>query len=91
MPQTAELAALLDVAGFADVQTSARRLPVIFLGGSAQLIRSIAVAPIAADVAALPPEGRAALVGSAEQRLAPMVTDGVLRFETVSNIGVATR
>ncbi len=91
MPQMGELAALLDAAGFADVQASAQRLKVIFPGGSAQLIRSIAVAPIAADVAALPPERRAALVSSAEQRLAPMVTDGVLSFETVSNIGLATR
>lgn len=76
MPQAAELAALLNAAGLVEVQASARRLKMIFPGGSTQLICSIVVAPIAADVAALPPERRAALVGSAEQRLAPMVTDG---------------
>ncbi len=72
MPRTAELAALLGAAGFVDVQVWARRLPVVFPGGSAQLIRSIVVAPIAADMAALPPEGRTALGSTAEQRLAPM-------------------
>lgn len=90
MPETAELAALLDAAEFADVQVSARRLPVLFPGGSDQLIRSIELSPIAADVAALSPERLAALVSAAEQRLAPMVTDGVLSFETVSNIGLAS-
>ncbi|MGH3811958.1 MAG: class I SAM-dependent methyltransferase [Pseudonocardiaceae bacterium] len=91
MPETTALAALLDATGFAQAQVSARRLRVIFPGGSAQLIRSIVVAPIAADVVALPPERRAALVSAAEQRLAPMITNGVLSFETVANIGLATR
>ncbi|MGH8571792.1 MAG: hypothetical protein ACREX8_04335, partial [Gammaproteobacteria bacterium] len=91
LPQTADLAELLDAAGFVDIQISARRLPVIFPGGSAQLIRSLVVAPIAADVAALTPERRAALVSAAERLLAPMITDDVLSFDTVSNIGLATR
>lgn len=91
MPETTVLAALLDSAGFAGVQASARQLKVIFAGGPAQFIRSIEAGPVAADVAALPPERRAAFVTTAEQLLAPMTTDGVLSFETVSNIGLATR
>jgi hypothetical protein len=91
MPQPTELTALLKAAGFADVQVSARRLPVSFPGGSAQLIRTIALTPAAAEVAALSPERRAALISAAQQRLAPMVTNGVLSFDTVSNIGLATR
>jgi SAM-dependent methyltransferase len=91
MPQTAGLATLLDAAGFTDVQVSAQRLPVIFPGGFAQFIGVIVFTPVAVDVAALPPERHAALVSAAERLLAPMVTDGVLSFETVSNIGIATR
>ncbi|MGH4016094.1 MAG: hypothetical protein ACRDSL_19655 [Pseudonocardiaceae bacterium] len=91
LPQTADLAELLDAAGFVDIQISARHLPVIFLGGSAQFIRSLVVAPIASDVAALTPERRAALVSAAERLLAPMITDDVPSFDTVSNIGLATR
>ncbi|MGH3823003.1 MAG: class I SAM-dependent methyltransferase [Pseudonocardiaceae bacterium] len=90
MPQTTELAALLDSTGFADVRVWAQQLRVVFPGGPAQFVRSIAAAPMSADVAALPPERRAALFSTAEQLLAPMTTDGVLSFETVSNIGQAT-
>lgn len=91
MPETNALAVLLDSAGFADVRVSAQRLTVTFPGGSAQFLRSIAAGPVAADIAALPPERRAGYVSIAEQLLAPMTTDGVLSFGTVSNIGLAIR
>lgn len=91
MPETNALAALLDSAGFAEAQTSARRLTVTFPGGPAQFVRSVAAAPIAADMAALSPERRADFVTIAEQLLAPMTTDGGFGLETVSNIGLATR
>ncbi|MGH3973394.1 MAG: class I SAM-dependent methyltransferase [Pseudonocardiaceae bacterium] len=91
MPETNTLAVLLDSAKFADVGVSAQRLTVTFPGGPTQFLRSIAAGPVAADIAALPPERHAVFVSTAEQLLAPMTTDGVLSFGTVSNIGLATR
>ncbi|MGH3936948.1 MAG: class I SAM-dependent methyltransferase [Pseudonocardiaceae bacterium] len=91
MPETNALAVLLDSTGFADVHVCAQRLTVTFPGGPAQFLRSIAAGPVAADIAALPSERRAIYGSIAEQLLAPMTTDGVLSFGTVSNIGLATR
>ncbi|MDQ4102895.1 MAG: class I SAM-dependent methyltransferase [Actinomycetota bacterium] len=90
-PETTALAALLESAGFRHVQVLTRQLKVTFSDGPAQFVRSIEAGPAAADVAALPPERRAAFVTTAEELLAPMTIDGVLSFETVSNIGLATR
>jgi len=91
LPEASDLAALIEAAGFADVEVSVHRLTVAFPGGPAQLVRSLAVTPIATEVARLTSERRAVFVETAERRLAPMTTDGVTRFEMVANIALATR
>ena len=91
LPEAADVAALIEAAGFTGVAVSVERQPVVFPGGPAQLIRSLAVTPVATDVAALASEQRAVFIETAERLLAPMTTDGVVRFEMVAHIGVATK
>jgi ubiquinone/menaquinone biosynthesis C-methylase UbiE len=77
-------------AGLGDVEIRHEVLPLEFEGGAGQVLRTLTVAPIAQQVAALDEEGRMQLLRSAEEELAPMTVAGALRSECAANILLAT-
>jgi SAM-dependent methyltransferase len=90
LPEADELARLFDAAGFNDVAVSRAALPVVFDGGPAQLVATLAAASVGPQVAALDADGRAALLAAAEATLAPFWHDGELHSEAATHIVVAT-
>ena len=90
LSDAAALAALAEAAGFSDVQVQRASLPVSFEGGPGQIIGSLAVTAVASRVAELDGAGRARLLAAAEEELGPLMVDGELRSETVTNLLLAT-
>ncbi len=72
--------------GFTGVSVTQVRHPLIFEGGSAQVIASLAASPIASTIAGLGADTGARLRSAAERRLAPFVVDGQVRTQMVSNL-----
>jgi len=60
--------------------------PLIFEGGVAQVIGALAASPIAATVAALDSETAARLRSAAARHLEPLLADGQVRTQMVSNL-----
>jgi SAM-dependent methyltransferase len=77
--------------GFAAVSVAEVRRPLIFEGGVAQVIATLAASPIAATIAALDLETAARLRSAAEPYLKPLVVDRQVHTQMVSNIVTATK
>ncbi len=87
----AQVVALYKNAGFRDVQVNQRRLPVTFEAGLAQLWRSLAASGIAADIDALDAAQRQELQAAVTEHLSPLLRNGQVESETVSNIAIAVK
>jgi SAM-dependent methyltransferase len=72
--------------GFDVVSVAPMRQPLTFEGGVAQVIGTLAASPIAATIAALDSETAARLRRAAERHLGPLIVDGHVRTEMVSNL-----
>lgn len=67
------------------------RYPLTFEGGIAQTISALAASPVATAVAQLDAETRARLWSAAERRLEPLVVEGQVRTQMVSNLVTARK
>ena len=90
-PKAKDLADGFRQEGFTGVSVAEVRHPVVFEGGIAQVLSGIAASPVAGKIAELDPETRTRLWAAAERRLAPLVADGQVRTEMVSNIVTARK
>jgi SAM-dependent methyltransferase len=90
-PKAADLADAFREAGFKGVSVDEVRHPLIFEGGIAQVISTLAASPVAATVAQVDAETRARLGDSAARRLTPFVVDGQVRTQMVSNFVMARK
>lgn len=86
---TAELKMVAEEAGFHDVQILTRSLPMVFEQGVEQAICSFSATPVSPGVAALSQSVQDAFFGRLRSELAPLVADGKVIGEMVSNIIVA--
>jgi SAM-dependent methyltransferase len=86
-------AALLDVAvasGFSDVDVHRESLPLALEGGPVQLVATLSIAGIGAQVAALDERGQARLLDAVEEEVGPLAVHGELRSETTAHLLLAT-
>ena len=90
-PDAQRLTSLATDAGLSDVRVEAHRLPLVLEGGPHQILAALAASPIAATVAELDASTRGHLWAAATRRLEPLVRDGKLRTEMVSNIVTGRR
>jgi SAM-dependent methyltransferase len=86
-----ELARLFNGVGFTKVRVERRTLPIVFEGGTAQLVATLPSASVAAQVAALDEEGRNDLLAATTDALAPLLHDGAVRSEMAAHVVRATR
>jgi ubiquinone/menaquinone biosynthesis C-methylase UbiE len=90
-PKAADLADALRDQGFAGVSVAEVGHPLTFEGGVAQVISTLAASPVATTVAQLDAETRARLWSAAERRLQPLVVEGQVRTQMVSNLVTARK
>lgn len=90
-PRDVEVAAAFRDGRFTDVSVAEVRLPLRFEGGIAQAVSALGASPIAPTLAELDPETRARLRTAAERRLAPLVVEGHIRTQMVSNFVTARK
>lgn len=90
-PKAEDLAAVFREQGFSDVSVVKVRRPLVYEGGIAQVIATLGASPVATTVAQLDAETRARLLRAAERHLAPLVVDGQVRTQMVSNILTARK
>jgi SAM-dependent methyltransferase len=90
-PKAAELADAFRDQGLAGVSVAEVRHPLTFEGGIAQVISTLAASPVATTVAQLDAETRARLWSAAQRRLTPLVVDGQVRTQMVSNLVTARK
>ncbi|MDQ3757023.1 MAG: class I SAM-dependent methyltransferase [Actinomycetota bacterium] len=86
-----ELAGLLRQAGFADVSVVQRTTTGLFEGGAGQLVRTLAAAAVAPEVAALGEEGYARLVAAAARHMEPLTDPAGVTASFTTNIAFGTR
>jgi ubiquinone/menaquinone biosynthesis C-methylase UbiE len=87
LPDGEQLRALLQEAGFEDVSVAGRALPTTFEGGAAQVVVTLAVTPLAAEIDRLSADQRRRLVAAVARRTG----DGPIRSRLESNIALARR
>ena len=85
-PDPEQLGALVEQAGFDDVEVSTHELPLEFEGAS-QILLTLAATPLAAKIDALAPEQKRRL----HEELASRVGDGAVESSARSNIALARR
>jgi hypothetical protein len=90
-PSAEALKAAFADQGFTGVTVTQARQPVTYEGGIAQVIAALAASPIAGTIAALDVDTGARLRRAAGRHLAPLVVDGQVRTEMVSNLVTATK
>ena len=83
--------AALEDAGFKDVVTEEHRLPLVYEGGIAQALSTLAASPVATTVAGLTAEEKAQLWRAGERRLQPLVAGTTIRTQMVSHLALASR
>ena len=71
---------------FANVSVVELRHPLTFEGGIAQAFSALAASPIATTIAQLDAEARARLWSAVERGLTPLLVDGQVRTQMVSNL-----
>jgi Methylase involved in ubiquinone/menaquinone biosynthesis len=86
---TAELQMAVEEAGFHDVRILTRSLPIVFEQGVEQAMRAFSATPVSPGVAALSQSVQDAFLDRLRSELAPLVVDGKVIGEMVSNIIVA--
>jgi SAM-dependent methyltransferase len=91
MPDGATLAGLLSSGGFTDVKVEKHELLAVFPGGAGQLSASLAASAVAADVASLSVEDRAALNERIAHHLTALTVGGAVEAVLSSNIAIATK
>ena len=77
--------------GFTGVSVAQVRHPLAFEGGVAQVIATLAASPIAATIAALDADTSSRLRSAAVRRLEPLIVDGQVRTQMVSNFVTASK
>lgn len=80
---------LLAAGGFTDVQVEKRSLPAVFPGGAAQLSASLPASGVAAEVASLSSDSRAALDERIAHHLASITVGSAVEATLHSNIATA--
>jgi ubiquinone/menaquinone biosynthesis C-methylase UbiE len=81
---------LLSAAGFHEVTIEEVTMAVHFVGGPAQMERSLAASAVMSDIASAAPAARRAFSAAIASRLEPLVGgDGLLSSETTSQIALA--
>lgn len=88
-PRAADVADAFRDQGFASVSVAELRHPFTFEGGIAQAISAVDASPVATTVSQLDGETRARLRSAAERRLQPLVVEGQVRTQMVSNVVTA--
>ncbi|MDQ6885574.1 MAG: class I SAM-dependent methyltransferase [Candidatus Dormibacteraeota bacterium] len=86
-----ELASALRGQGFRDVTVEEHRLPVVYEGGVAQAMATLAASPVASLVSEMAGEKQVGLWKAGQRHLEPLLEGGQLRAEMVSNIGTARK
>lgn len=81
---------LATAAGLGDAEVRRETLPVTFEGGAGQLVGTLSIAGISAQVAALDEQGRARLLEALEEEVAPLTVQGLIRSETSAHLLLAT-
>jgi len=77
--------------GFTGVSIEQVRHPLTYEGGVAQVISTLAASPIAGAIAGLDRDTTARLWSAAERHFEPLVVDGQVRTEMVSNLLTAKK
>ena len=77
--------------GFVAVSVEQVRHPLTYEGGVAQVIASLAASPMATTIAALDSETAARLRSAAVRHLEPLLVDGQVRTQMISNLVTATK
>ena len=90
-PSAEALANVFTNQGFTGVSVAELRHPLIYEGGVAQVIATLAASPIAGTIADLDETTAARLQASAQRHLGPLVVDGQVRTEMVSNLVLARK
>jgi SAM-dependent methyltransferase len=90
-PSPEALTAAFTDQGFTSVSVDLVRHPLTYEGGVAQVIAALAASPIAATIAALDSETAARLRSAAVRHLEPLLADGQVRTQMVSNLVSATK
>lgn len=88
-PRAEDLGDAFRQEGFTGISVAEVRHPVIYEGGIAQVIASLAASPVAGTIAELDAPARALLWAAAERRLLPLVVEGQVRMQMVSNLATA--
>jgi SAM-dependent methyltransferase len=90
-PSAEALAGLFTDEGLTDVSVVQVRHPLVFEGGVAQVVATLAASPIASTIADLDANTAARLQAATQRHLAPLVVDGQVRTQMVSNMVTARR
>ena len=90
-PRAADVEATFRNERFTNVSIVELRHPLTFEGGIAQALSALAASPIATTIAKLDPDTRARLWTVAERRLSPLVAEGQVRTQMVSNLATARK
>ncbi|MEO6797047.1 MAG: class I SAM-dependent methyltransferase [Candidatus Dormibacter sp.] len=90
-PKGKDLEAALRGQGLQEVRVAEHRLPLIYEGGVAQVLGTLAASPVACQVAEMREPERARLWEAGRRELEPLVRTGEVRAEMVSNIATAQR
>lgn len=90
-PSAAALKAVFTNEEFTGVSVIEPRQPLTYEGGIAQVIATLAASPIAGTIAGLDAETSARLRRAAAGHLAPLVVDGQVRTQMVSNLVTASK
>jgi hypothetical protein len=87
-----ELDALLEDAGFTDVDVTLERLPWTIAGGALELSQTLFASGVAAELASLSDDQNAALVAAVAELLADEIDDhGTIRSHAVSMIATGRK
>jgi SAM-dependent methyltransferase len=76
---------------FTNVSVVELRHPLTFEGGIVQALSALAASPIAATIAKLDAHTRGRVWGAAERRLSPLLVEGQVRTQMVSNLVAARK
>lgn len=90
-PAAHALAGVFTDQGFTGVSVIELRHPLIYEGGIAQVMATLAASPVASSIANLDANTAAKLQRAAQKHLGPLVVGGQVRTEMVSNLVMATK
>jgi len=88
-PRGEELKRAAEEAGFREVHVRTRTLPLVFEKGLEQAVQSFSATPVSPHVAALPQAVQDAFFARLRQEFKPLVANGNVTGNMVSNIAVA--